>query len=199
MEEEIEVKVVIVGRSQVGKTSVATVATQGDLLDQVLPTVAASFLLKDVTYNDTSITLQLWDTAGQEKYKSMTPLYFRGAKIAIVVFSLTDLQSFQDIDDWIKSVKASSEEETLFFIVGNKADLVNERQVNREQALYKAKQYQALYFETSAITKQGVNELFDAVGKAWYQNRHTKIPPIEKKEQNQQQLTPAQEKKGGCC
>ena len=196
MEDEVDVKVVIVGATEVGKTSILNVLTNGDMGNEISPTIGASFLIKDLEVNHSTIHLALWDTAGQEKYKSMTPLYFRGALYGIIVFSIIDLNSFLAVDSWVKSVKQHSGENTVFLLVGNKVDLEQSREVTKEQALSKARQMNAEYFEVSAVTKKGITELFNLVATKEYEKQS--VPSSKNDEQNQPKRV-EKKKSSGCC
>jgi small GTP-binding protein len=161
-EPEAEFKVVVIGKSTVGKTSLITIATSGSPAMDSIPTIGANFSTKLHHYHDKEVIIQIWDTAGHERFRSMTPLYYRGARVILFVFALDSLSSFQEIDDWHKSVIDAVGSSLAMVLVGNKYDLP--RQIAHERAANKANELNMrCYMETSAITGFGINELFDTV------------------------------------
>ena len=124
--------------------------------------------------------LQIWDTAGQEKFRGMTPMYYRGSDVAILVFSIDDLTSFKGIDVWYKSLQenvTNEQEETHIdiYLVGNKKDLEGMRTVSRESAEQKAKEMSAKYYEVSAKTGESIEDLFRTIARL-YNDRVNKVP-----------------------
>lgn len=109
--------------------------------------------------------LQLWDTAGQERFRSLIPNYIRDSSVAIVVFDLSNKQSFQNIKDWVQDVKNERGENAVIVVVGNKLDKKEDRLVTFEEASKEANEIGAAYLETSAKTGQNVDELFSVIGK----------------------------------
>lgn len=156
-----EVKVVMVGESSVGKTSLTIRFTQNHFKENsAIATIGASFLSKtlDVTGKGL-VKFNIWDTAGQEKYRSIAALYYRGVDCAVIVYDITNKESFIEAKDyWIQELKhmcADDGSGLQMCIVGNKSDLDHLRQVPEEEGRELAEQYGALFFETSA--KKGDN------------------------------------------
>jgi len=106
------------------------------------------------------IKLQLWDTAGQERFKSLIPSYIKDSTVAIIVFDISNKQSFASVPQWINEVKTIRGNETTIIIVGNKNDLADKRQVSEEEAKNLSKEQNATYFEASAKTGDNVNNIF---------------------------------------
>ena len=157
-------KVVIVGDSQVGKSCIGFRFVQETFNNQTSPTIGAAFLTKVVQTSFGSVRLQLWDTAGQEKFKTLTPMYYRSSGVAIVVFSLTQKETFESVKQWCEDLRNKSAPNTKLVIVGNKNDLVDERVISKEQFDEIAKMLKADYYtECSALTGDGVAELFQNV------------------------------------
>jgi small GTP-binding protein len=116
-----------------------------------------------MTTSKGAVTLQIWDTAGQEKYRALTPMYYRNARAALVVFDLTNHQSFQAIEEWITDLDSGPDSVNLF-LVGNKCDLEQNRAVTANMAKDWVDQHEAVaYVETSAKTGTGVIDLFTRV------------------------------------
>lgn len=120
-------------------------------------TIGASFLVKELNIGAQKITLQIWDTAGQERFRSMAPLYYRGAVAAILVFSLNDASSFEKLKDWVRELTSNVEEPLVLALAANKCDLTD-RAVPAEALATYADSIGALLFETSAKTNLGVRE-----------------------------------------
>lgn len=153
-------KVVALGDSSVGKTSILNKYTYSSFDEYYAPTLGIDFMSKTVYLEDRVIRLQLWDTAGQERFRSLVPSYIRDSAAAIVVFDLTSRQSFEDTEHWAKEVRDERGGDVVGFLVGNKSDLVDQRCVTREEAEQKALKLKMRYVETSASKGDGVSELF---------------------------------------
>jgi small GTP-binding protein len=159
-------RVVLVGDSSVGKTSLITSVT-GETFNQHEPTtVGASWHMYTASIDGAQIELQLWDTAGQERYRTLGPLYYRSAVAAVAVFDVCNQSSFTNLPQWIDSVIAIAGPSTFIFIVGNKLDLAAAgapRGADSDQALEWARARAYRYFETSAKTGEGVSMVFRSV------------------------------------
>jgi small GTP-binding protein len=156
-------KVVVVGDTQVGKTCLVARLVTDQFHATGLPTIGAAFQNHIITTSKGAVTLQIWDTAGQEKYRALTPMYYRNARAALVVFDVTNHQSFQALEEWITDLDSNPDSVTLF-LVGNKCDLEDDRVVTTNMAKDWADQHEAVtYVETSAKTGMGVIDLFTRV------------------------------------
>lgn len=124
----LDAKVVIMGSAGVGKTSLVTRYVEERFAAQTMTTTGAFFHSKKVTVGGTKVRLQIWDTAGQERFRSMAPMYYRGANAAILVYDITSASSFDDVKVWIDELKRNCEPDLLIFIVGAKADLAAQGQ-----------------------------------------------------------------------
>ena len=160
MNENIRAKVVILGDTMVGKTSLIVKHVNNDFKIHK-PTISASFLsLKKTLANQKILQIDFWDTAGQENYRSMTNIYCRDADVGIIVFDLTNEKSFQNLGSWIEYLKNFNE--VPFIICGNKSDLPK-REISIEKAYEFANSIDVNYFDTSAFTGFGLDECFEAV------------------------------------
>ena len=157
-------KVVLVGDTQVGKTCILGRLTTGSFRSSSPATVGAAFQNHVMTTSKGAVTMQIWDTAGQEKYRALAPMYYRSAHVAILFFDLTNRESFNSLDQWANELEEKTTGELRLFLVGNKVDLESDRKVTKEEAEEFGFQHGAIeYFETSAKTGQGVIELFTKV------------------------------------
>jgi small GTP-binding protein len=161
-------RVVVIGDSSVGKTSILTTLVGDDFNLYEQNTIGANWHLQTEDVNGEHVELQIWDTAGQERYRSLGPLYYRNAVAGIVVYDITNRGSFQSIPGWIDSFRSIAGTETVIFVVGNKCDLADRRQVPFEEASDWAKEREFDFFETSAKTSDGIEKLFQKVaGRIW--------------------------------
>ena len=156
------IKVVVVGDSDTGKTAITqTFCNPETDIDKLSSTVGVAFESTCVTVDDQQVKLTIWDTAGQERFKSLCASYYRGARVILVVYDVTNKQSFDNIQTWIEEAKAKSiVDGAVFVIVGNKIDLSEERTVSREQGEDLAQKIHAIFVETSARTHERVEEPF---------------------------------------
>lgn len=192
------VKIVLLGDSGVGKTSIVTQYVSGEIPETVNPTIGAAFVTKDVSVSGSNLELLIWDTAGQEVYRGLAPMYYRSALIAFIVFDVTKQESFDSVSYWIKELRTNGEENIIISIVGNKVDLDERREVEYSKAEAMAQENGALYCETSAQTGAGVERMFQVALSTYVQNQqHKEVQTgstVKIQGDNNQQG-----KKGGCC
>eukprot|EP01012_Entosiphon_sulcatum_P010827 TRINITY_DN1644_c0_g1_i2.p3 TRINITY_DN1644_c0_g1~~TRINITY_DN1644_c0_g1_i2.p3 ORF type:complete len:221 (-),score=64.50 TRINITY_DN1644_c0_g1_i2:328-990(-) len=165
-----EMKVVLVGAVAVGKTSIASRFINNQFHENLQTTIGASYMAKDVVLDGQRLKYSVWDTAGQEVYHALVPMYFRDAAAVILVYDITKKKSFAEAQDWLTEVKQNAPASAMVALVGNKCDLPD-RAVPREQAEQFAQSIGAEYMDTSAKTAQGVFELFDLLGKKFLESK----------------------------
>ena len=154
-------QLLIIGDTAVGKTSIISRYANGTFKEEYIVTVGLDYSIKQEIIDDKSIQIKIWDTAGQERYKSLTQNYFRNAEGVILTFDVTSSESFGNLKYWISSFKENMEKKNIFIpviIIGNKIDLVDSREINKEDAEKFSKEKNYKYFETSAKTGEGVDE-----------------------------------------
>jgi small GTP-binding protein len=156
----LDAKVVFLGAPSVGKTCIVCRAVSNDFDSEMPSTIGASHAEKVIELPGAEVSLQLWDTAGQERFRTMAPMYYRGAVVAVLVFSLTDDQTVKEVRGWADEIKMQTQNMPVLFVVGNKLDLTEERAVPVEQGEAVANDIEAIYYEVSARTGAGVTELF---------------------------------------
>lgn len=161
-----DAKVVMLGSQSVGKTSIVNRFIR-DSFGPAAPTVGAVFLSKTVSVGDVLVKLQIWDTGGSERYRSMAPMYFHDAHAVIIVYDLTVAESFRDVDGWLRELYEEGPEHVVIALVGNKCDLREMRCVSSDAVSALAeKQKIAIQLETSASTGENVKKLFETVAEA---------------------------------
>jgi Ras-related protein Rab-21 len=136
---------------------------QGEFSDHSTPTIGASFLQHRVTVDGVDISLQIWDTAGQERFRSMAPMYYRGAKAAVLVFDITNEETFYKAKSWLKDLKGHADPDVVICLAGNKCD--KEAVFDLKQCEEFAKSVDAVFVKTSAQSGEGVNKLFSELTK----------------------------------
>eukprot|EP00918_Siedleckia_nematoides_P050105 GHVU01109660.1.p1 GENE.GHVU01109660.1~~GHVU01109660.1.p1 ORF type:complete len:214 (-),score=19.92 GHVU01109660.1:388-1029(-) len=156
----LETKVVVLGSQGVGKTSVVTRYFHNEFDQHRSPTIGASFLTCKLQLKDYQVKLQVWDTAGQERFKCMAPMYYRRANAALLVYDITSPSSFESMKSWVQELFRNVEQKIIICVIGNKTDLEKERRVSREDAEDFAESVGASHYETSALSGQGIQDVF---------------------------------------
>ncbi|KAL6077958.1 Ras-related protein Rab-6B [Balamuthia mandrillaris] len=159
-------KLVFLGDQSVGKTSIITRFMYDKFDSSYQATIGIDFLSKTMYLEDRTIRLQLWDTAGQERFRSLIPSYIRDSSVAIVVYDITNRNSFNDTIKWIEDVRAERGNDVIVMLVGNKTDLADKRSVSVEEGEQRAKEYGAMFIESSAKAGFNVKALFRQVAAA---------------------------------
>jgi Ras-related protein Rab-6A len=191
-------KVVIIGDTTVGKTSIIKQFVFGTAANQHQPTVGIDFFAKVVDNGDAQVRLHVWDTAGQEQFRSLIPAYLRNSTVTILVFDITNRATFESLANWHKMTLELTT--PAFVVVGNKVDLAASRTVATEDGEQWAKSISALYFETSAITSVNIQELFQAIAGIPLQKPVEAAPdPAPQPVVQKVQLDEAAKRKGKVC
>ncbi|KAL6753226.1 small rab-related GTPase [Haematococcus lacustris] len=159
-------KLVFLGDQSVGKTSIITRFMYDKFDNTYQATIGIDFLSKTMYLEDRTVRLQLWDTAGQERFRSLIPSYIRDSSVAIVVFDVTNRQSFLNTNRWIQEVRAERGSDVIIFLVGNKTDLAEKRQVSIEEGDAKARELSVFFIETSAKAGLNIKALFRKIAAA---------------------------------
>jgi len=169
-------KVVLLGEGRVGKTSLVLRFCRDTFVDGQPPTIQASCLERALRIGDKSVNLVIWDTAGQERFHALGPIYYRDADAALLVYDITDTDSFKRIQAWVRELRKMVGGEIQLSIAGNKLDLERQRVVSKQEAAEYAESVGAHYCETSAKQNRGIDDLFSSMGKRLLQARVAKQP-----------------------
>ena len=207
-EEEIpHYKIIFLGDQYVGKSSILNRFYQDRFEPDYQATIGLDFHSKNVEIKGTTIRLLLYDTAGQEKFKSLIPMYIRDANIIIVVYDISNKDSFIHTDHWVNETKDLKREDAIFVLVGNKIDLEEKRAVSNKEASEFASEKGFLFHEVSAKTGDEIQELFNSIifpemarkfnigDEEEGKNEHEEGDKKVKLNQNDDET----KKKGGCC
>ena len=152
-------KVVMIGDSYVGKTSILDMYIN-NRFEETKPSIGAMHQFYKIKLDSgEEVNLDLWDTAGQERFRSVVPMYYKGAKVILIVFDVTSPDSFEGAKNWVKEIE-SNISSILLFLVGNKIDLTDKRKISFESGKNFANMKQIQYFECSAKSNTGIKEIF---------------------------------------
>ena len=169
-QEDYKIKIIVVGDSGVGKTNLINRFASDKFDINSKATIGVEFVYKTLKINKEVIKVEVWDTAGQERYRAITSSYYKGAKGAIIVYDITNEDSFNNVESWMNEVTKKGKTDMQFLLVGNKKDLINDRKVTEQKGIDKAKELNMNLFEASALEKTNVNEAFNYLVKEIYLN-----------------------------
>jgi len=170
-----EVKVVLLGHQGVGKSSIVLRFVTKNYRQYSESTIGASYMSKLVMVNEKPIKFQIWDTAGQEKFHSLAPMYYRNAAAAILVYDITKASTFKTLQNWVYELEQRGPKDIALAIVGNKSDLTSMREVERSTAEAYAREIGGIFQETSAKNDEGIEDVFGLVSEI--------LPPPQAKEE----------------
>ena len=173
--EEFKIKIVVIGDSGVGKTNLIRRFITDTFSNNSKATVGVEFTSKSYKINKHIFKIEIWDTAGEERYKSITSVYYKGAKGALIVYDVTSQISFDNIGKWITEIRDKTSIDITLMIVGNKIDLTQYREVSNDQAMNRAKILGIPIVETSALDSTNVKEAFYDLIKEIYKELKKKI------------------------
>lgn len=185
-------KLVLLGDTAVGKSCLVVRFVRDEFFEFQEPTIGAAFLTQVVELDDSMVKFEIWDTAGQERYRSLAPMYYRGAAAAIIVYDITNPDSFAGAKSWVKELQRRGDPNVVIALAGNKADLESRRKVQFEEAADYAAEEGILHLETSAKNANNVKPLFVEIA-----NKLPKNPPQPDREVFPI-MAPKEEKKS-CC
>lgn len=156
-------KLLLIGDSGVGKTSVLFRFSDDAFNSTFISTIGIDFKIRTIELGDKKIKLQIWDTAGQERFRTITTAYYRGAMGILLVYDITNEKSFDNIKTWIKNIEQHASADVEKMILGNKCDMEDKRKITKEQGEQLAKEYNVKFMETSAMNRTNVEKAFTEI------------------------------------
>lgn len=194
-------KIILIGDSGVGKTSLIYRYIQDIFNVNLLTTIKVDFQVKEINIDSNIVKLQVWDTAGQERFRSINAAYYRGADGVLIVFDVTKESSFANVQSWLNDFKEHSNKHSSIILIGNKIDLTDHRRVSIEQAQNLADEIGIRYFEASAMNGENVDASFSYLATEIYRNDlNKKITQKEDKNAEVVKITKTSTQDGkNCC
>ena len=153
-------KYIIIGDSAVGKSNILLRYIHDQFHDEFQTTIGVEFGAKNIQINDKIYRIQIWDTAGQENFRSITRAYYKNSVCACVVYDITKRSTFDNVKNWVEDCKKQTPKSVFLVLIGNKSDLENERKISYEEGENLAVKFNMLFFETSAKNGDNVNNVF---------------------------------------
>ena len=198
-ESNLTYKVLTIGESGVGKTCVLRRFVENKFLKNHLATIGIDFKTKTLNINNQEIKLKIWDTAGQERFRNITTQYYKGADGIVLVYDVTDEASYEKIRDWMKQILSNTQAEEIgLVLLGNKCD-VEPRSVTEEMGKKMAEELKISYYETSALTGQGIKEAFEGLTRDIMKKKGVGEGTIEGGMELKQGKKKKEKKGGDCC
>ena len=198
-------KVLLLGNSDVGKSSLLLRYVDSVWNDAFVPTIGVDFKVKTLTINEKKVKMQIWDTAGQERFKNITASYYRGGNGVLVVYDITDRDSLENLNSWLIEIEKNANKNVYKLLIGNKSDLEDKRKVTYQEGKDFAESNGMKFIETSAKDNTKVQEAFELLTSEIMKSAVNKDKGMEKKD-NTKQIRLSQntedisgKKKGGCC
>ena len=158
-------KVLLLGNSDVGKSSLLLRFVDSLWNDAFVPTIGVDFKVKTLEINNNKVKMQIWDTAGQERFRTVVSTYFRGAHGILLLYDVTNKDSFKNLENWLIEIEKNSSDKVLKILVGNKCDLSDDREIQTEEGQAFAVRNGMEFMETSAKMNTNVSEAFETLGK----------------------------------
>ena len=158
-------KMLLIGNSGVGKSCLLVRYAENSFNENFFNTIGVDFKIKTIALDNQNIKLQIWDTAGQERFRTLTASYYRGAHGIIVVYDVTDRDTFENVRQWMQEIDKFATDSVCKIIIGNKCDLADARKVTTEEGQELAQQYNVPFLETSARSDVGVENCFLTMAK----------------------------------
>lgn len=190
----MQAKLVLLGDMGAGKSSLVLRFVKGQFYDYQESTIGAAFFSQTLAVNDVTVKFEIWDTAGQERYHSLAPMYYRGAAAAIIVYDITNSDSFERAKKWVQELQRQGNANLVMALAGNKSDLASKRKVETEEAQKYADENGLFFMETSAKNAQNVNEIFHEIAR-----KLPKAQPVQASGGMQLTDRPSERAKSSCC
>ena len=203
---DLSFKLIFIGDSSVGKSCLTAKAVKNNFEEYYQATVGFEFLTFNMKVNDKVIKLQIWDTCGQEIYKSLISNFYRNSSLAVLVYAIDNKESFNHVENWLNDLKSQANPDVRIFLVGNKADLEEDRKIKKEEGeKYKEDQHLDLFMETSAKTGHNARNVLVEAAKILYKD-YLKFDENNKKDDpknngggGKKLIVKEKKEKKGCC
>ena len=174
------IKILTLGYTTVGKSSMVLRFSENKFDDNQFATIGIDFKTKYIKIGDSSVKVFFWDTAGQEKFQNIAKQYYKGANGVLLIYDITNRKSFERINFWLKELKENNRIEELYTcLIGNKLDLEEKREVSAEEGAAYAKENNLQFFEVSAKTGSGINDLFNKLIKGSMNKVYSSTDKVE--------------------
>ena len=200
--EYYKLKLIVIGDSGVGKTNIIKRYISNTFTIDTKSTVGVEFFTKTFKINDDILKLEIWDTAGHERYKAITSAYYRGSSGALIVYDITRIETYNNVDIWIKELNEKVEGSLKLLLIGNKSDKKDERKMSIETALHKARQLNIPLMETSAYDSTNIKKAFETILKEMYKDFKKEKVNYKKEKTNKSEgvnLEVENQKENKCC
>ena len=195
-------KVLLLGNSDVGKSSLLLRFVDKTWTDSFVPTIGVDFKVKTMNIGDKTVKMQIWDTAGQERFRNVVASYFRGSNGILLIYDVTNRDSFKNLDSWLEVIENNASDNVLKILIGNKVDLVEDIEIKKEEGQQFANRYNMQFIETSAKLDTNVSEAFETLAKLMIEFNSKQVPLTQKKTDNKKLSSSAGKDlnaKKGCC
>ena len=184
-----KIKIILVGERNVGKSSIINQYTTKSFNLSINQTIACDKILKDIKISNKNLILEIWDTAGQEKFRAINKIFMKNSKIVLLVYDITKKKSFTELEYWYEMTKAiNNSKNTIFAICANKCDLFEQQIISKEEGKNFAKKIcnNSLLFEISSTDFESINNVFNKVIIEYLNNKYTKkhLLEVDKKKNN---------------
>ena len=166
-------KVLLLGNSDVGKSSLLLRFVDSVWNDAFVPTIGVDFKVKTLDINNQKVKMQIWDTAGQERFRTVVSTYFRGAHGILLLYDVTNKDSFKNLESWLIEIEKNAKEKVLKILIGNKCDLTEDREISEEEGKAFALRNGMEFMETSAKMNTNVSEAFETLAKLMIEFNNT--------------------------
>ena len=193
-ESDFVFKILLLGDSEVGKSCFLMRYSDNVFVENYITTIGLDYKLKIVKLDSgKTIKVQLWDTAGQDKYRTIAKNYYKGSHGILLLYDTTKMSSFENIREWIQDIRQEVSPKSIIFLIGNKIDLTEQRKISKEQGEELAEEFKIPFFEASAKSGENVDEVF----KALYEKIIEAYGDLEKEKGTK--LNKKKQNKGKCC
>ena len=179
---EMIFKIIIIGDSTTGKTNILSKYLNDKYEKDFKATIGVELGNKTLKIKNDTVNIQIWDTAGQERYRSMTKAYYKGALGALIVYDITNRNSFENVENWMTDLKSSADQKVSILLIGNKNDLEEEREVKIEEGEKRAQEYDIAFLETSAKNGNNIEMAFKTLIEEVYNKCHKDFESVAKVE-----------------